>query len=311
VKRRKKTVLRSNNGETLMNIHSFPRLAGMALAFVSSTVLADQVSEVEVNHPVAAAQYLVMPADPVTVNARLGDGLPSDVDYFTFRGQAGDVVTLDIDRAASGTQYMDSVLAIFGPAPGYSLLRMNDDAWPLDPGSTSALDSRIERFVLPQTGQYTVGVSNFPRYFLAGGGVRAGSLQQGSYQLVISGVTPEIKQIAIDIKPGSSDVAPINPKSRGKVPVALLSGPDFDPATVDVESLTFGSTGNEPSLEKCAQTGEDLNLDGIADVVCHFANQAANFKPGDMEGILRGTAGGLGIEGRGFLKIVPEKAPQY
>jgi hypothetical protein len=49
----------------------------------------------------------------------------------------------------------------------------------------------------------------------------------------------------IDITPGSS-VHSINRKSEGKIPVAILSTPDFNAsAQVDRTSLTFGHTGNE------------------------------------------------------------------
>ncbi len=46
--------------------------------------------------------------------------------------------------------------------------------------------------------------------------------------------------VTIDIKPGS-DPNSINPKSKGKIPVAILSTQDFDaPQMVDKDSLTFG-----------------------------------------------------------------------
>lgn len=286
-------------------------VAGMAMVTLSFASSATEVMETEVNHPITAAQYLAIPADPLTVSAMLGDGYSADIDYYTFTGQAGDVVTLDIDGAyAPPKSYLDSIMAIFSAGPGFTVLRMNDDYWPVDPGSAYSLDSRIVNFVLPTTGQYVVGVSNYPRWFRNGGSVSSSYAREGTYSLVISGVTPSVLQVAIDIKPGS-DIAPVNPKSRGKIPVALLSGPNFDPATVDTASLTFGSTGNEASLAKCGASGEDLNGDGTPDIVCHFENQVAGFQPWDAEAILRGhTTDGRAIEGRGYLKVVPEKAPR-
>ena len=68
--------------------------------------------------------------------------------------------------------------------------------------------------------------------------------------------TPEY--IDIDIKPGSHHNT-INPKSKGKIPVAILSTEDFDaPSKVDRDSLTFGSTGEEDSLAFCNRKGKML-----------------------------------------------------
>jgi hypothetical protein len=277
-----------------------------ASALTTPAVLA--LGETEPNHPIDTAQRLTIVSQTTTIDGVLGNGGPGDVDYFAFSGKAGDVVTLDIDRGAGDASSVDTVLAIFGPGPAYSMLRLNDDA-PLDPGSVSTRDARIEKFVLPQTGRYVVGVSNYPRYFLSGGTVRTGSAAGGDYQLLVSGVSPSVKQIAIEVKPGSEDVAPINPRSKGKIPVALLGGPDFEVMSVDPASLTFGATGGEASLVKCEWTGNDINGDGRVDRVCHFDNEKANFKLGDLEGVLRGrTRDGMMIEGRAFLKVVPQKA---
>src|SRR6185503_16819666 len=61
--------------------------------------------------------------------------------------------------------------------------------------------------------------------------------------------------VKIDIKPegdGHDDHDKINPKSHGKVKVAILSGPGFDaPRQVDMNSLTFGHSGNEHSMAFC------------------------------------------------------------
>jgi hypothetical protein len=204
------------------------------------------------------------------------------------------------------------IIAVFGAAPGYPLLRMNDDGGaPLDAGSISGFDSRIVNFRLPADGSYTVGVSSYPRRFVNGGGTSSNSLganANGDYTLVISGVSVSVLQINIEIKPGSGDVAPINPKSRGKIPVALLGSGDFAVDDVDTSTLTFGHTGNESSLAKCGPKS-DVNGDLWPDMVCHFNNQAAAFAPSDDEAILRGELeDGREFEGRGWLKVVPVKA---
>jgi cell wall-associated NlpC family hydrolase len=112
--------------------------------------------------------------------------------------------------------------------------------------------------------------------------------------------------VAIDIKPGSSD-NPINPKSNGEIPVAILSSTMFNaPREVDVASLSFGRTGNERSLAFCNTGGEDVNGDGLLDLMCHFDNQTAAFRSGDTQGILNGkTVNAIPITGKDSVRIVP------
>jgi hypothetical protein len=112
--------------------------------------------------------------------------------------------------------------------------------------------------------------------------------------------------VAIDIKPGSLDNA-VNPKSKGVIPVAILSSADFDAVTqVDQSSLTFGQTGNEASLRSCVPAGTDVNGDGRLDLVCHFWSPAAGFALGDSEGVLKGAlTSGVPLEGRDAIRIVP------
>jgi len=112
--------------------------------------------------------------------------------------------------------------------------------------------------------------------------------------------------VVIDIRPGSSD-NPINPKSNGKIPVAILSSATFNaPRQVDVASLSFGRTGNEKSLALCNTGGEDVNGDGLLDLVCHFDNKTAAFQSGDTQGILNGkTVNTIPITGKDSVRIVP------
>jgi hypothetical protein len=281
---------------------------------IASTLAASSsawaMSEQEENHPIQAAQTLVVNSPVMEVDAVLGEigaDRVTDLDFFTFYGNAGDVVTLDIDGGYGGSQNVDTVIAVFDG--DYNVLRMNDDS-PVDEGSTSTVDSRVDNFVLPASGYYTVGVSNFPRYFKNGGGVAyANYVANGDYHLLISGVSPSMMQINIDVKPGNKDDwAPINPKSRGKIPVAILSSGSFDAMAVDFDTLTFGATGDEDSLSHCNKQGKDVNRDGLLDRLCHFNNQDAGFNNESLEGIMRGrTAMGTVFEGRGFLKVVPGK----
>lgn len=273
---------------------------------------AGNVPEFEPNNPIASPMHLVAPAN-TSVQAVLGNGGTDDLDYYTFYANAGDVLTVDIDNGIGGAQSVDTVLAIFDTTPSHTMLRFNDDASSLDPGSVSNLDSRIDNFVVPASGYYIVGVSNYPRYFMNGGDVmNSTAAQQGDYTLVITGVTASVKQVAILVKPGNNFTAPINPRSHGTIPVAVLGGPDFDTSSINTKTLTFGSSGDEASLSKCNPQRVDLNGDGRLDLLCHFDNQSANFKLTDAEGKLHGeTFDGTRFEGTGYLKVIPEKGGMH
>jgi hypothetical protein len=303
-------------------------ISGMLLASGIAQA-ADQIKEAEVwtvpaiqsnaNYPISYAQKIEIPNGGMSISGVLGYGDPNieaianDTDYYRFYGLAGDVVTLDIDEGKGGVKSVDTIMAIYDD----NALKLNalalpmrwvDDADPVDEGSISTVDARIDNVKLPNSGYYIVGVTSSGRAFGKGGVVTKNATSNGDYKLIITGVTPEVQQINIEIKPGSDELAPINPKAKGKIPVALLSSSEFIATNVDTTSLRFGESGNEESLSHCGRSGEDVNGDGRLDLVCHFDNEQAGFAVGDLEGILRGKmTWGSRIEGRGFLKVVPEK----
>ena len=295
----------------MQNIARFAVLAAIA-AFAANALAVD---EVEKNDTVYSAQQVKSYGGAVDINAMMGSAanpLADDTDFYQISAKAGDVLTLDIDNGYKSSAPLNTVIAVFGEGPTFPLLRMNDDA-PQDAGSASPMDARIDNWVVPKDGIYTVGVSQFPFYFYTGGRVSPmvpfSNKVVTDYKLSIHGVSDvSVKKIDIEVKPGSDSLAPLNPRSNGKIPVAILGSLTFSATSVDTSSLTFGSTGNEQSLSKCAKSGDDVNGDGYYDLVCHFNNQAAGFKRGDLEGILKGkTNAGKAFEGRAPLKVIPGK----
>jgi hypothetical protein len=110
--------------------------------------------------------------------------------------------------------------------------------------------------------------------------------------------------VGIDIKPGGVPNS-INRRSEGKIPVAILSSATFDAREVDAASLTFGRTGDEESLAFYSPAPEDVNGDGLPDLICHFNTPATGFLLGDTQGVLKGkTLKGAAIRGMDSVRIV-------
>jgi len=289
-----------------------------------------QVVEQEPNN--STPQRLIFDASKrIEVQGIIGTNVPlnagasiEDIDWYSFTGRAGDVVTIDIDGGmkvpGTDARSLDSVIAIYGPNFPMRTrddMNMGEEDEPNTP--LSRRDPRIENVALPTTGEYIVGVAGNGRRFLplAPGAswspdvtvtpyiVRATG--NGSYKLIISGVSPSVQQITIDIKPGATSIeAPINMKSKGKIPVALLRTDAFDPLKADLDSIKFGPTGTE-APGRCGKNGEDVNGDGRLDLVCHFETQATKFGASDEEGKLSGTIEGMPFEGTGDLKVIHVK----
>lgn len=110
--------------------------------------------------------------------------------------------------------------------------------------------------------------------------------------------------VTIDIQPGDA-VGAIPHGRPGRVPVAIYSTPEFSTvAEINPMTLTFGRTGDENSWIAC--NSDDLNGDGLVDLICFFDPRAAGFQVGDTEGILKGqTYSGEDVQGSDAVRIVP------
>lgn len=123
-------------------------------------------------------------------------------------------------------------------------------------------------------------------------------------------------EVLIDIKPKSAS-NPINPRSRGFTKVAILSNASFDAVSqVDLETLTFGRTGEETSLALHKKDAaprasvEDADGDGLLDLVVSFMTEETGFQPGDSLGVLRGeTFTGQAFEGQDVVRIHGKQQP--
>jgi hypothetical protein len=103
---------------------------------------------------------------------------------------------------------------------------------------------------------------------------------------------PPTITVEIEIKPGSWPNA-INPRSKGVIPVAILTTStaagesiDFNAATVDPLSVKFGP-GEAVEVHGKGHV-KDVDNDGDPDMVLHFKTRKTGIKYGDTEACLTG-----------------------
>jgi hypothetical protein len=109
-----------------------------------------------------------------------------------------------------------------------------------------------------------------------------------------------VVDISIDIKPGGNPNR-FNLKSKGVVPVAVMTTDDFDASTIDPETVLFAA------VAAVRWTEEDVDFDGDLDLLFHFKTQELKLdKDSTVETLTGFTYDGQAIKGTGRVNIVPK-----
>jgi len=114
------------------------------------------------------------------------------------------------------------------------------------------------------------------------------------------GAPPE--ELTIDIKPGSYP-NPINPKSKGVIPVAILTTDAFDASDIDPASARF-----EERARPIRWVLSDVDHDGDLDLLLYFRTEDTSIVAGQVQACLTATTfGGITLTGCDSIKVVPAK----
>jgi hypothetical protein len=97
---------------------------------------------------------------------------------------------------------------------------------------------------------------------------------------------PSVVLVEVEIKPGGEG-SPINLRSKGVIPVAILGSESFDPSQVDVTTLAFGPAGAAPVHESGGHL-VDVDADGFIDLLSHYRTQETGIAFGDSEACVSG-----------------------
>lgn len=130
-------------------------------------------------------------------------------------------------------------------------------------------------------------------------------------QLAAAGFPTELtvgaaeRKVGIDIRPNAFPNV-INLKSKGTVPVAILSAEDFDALTVDVPTIRLaGASARQKHKGEFKEINKDVNGDGLLDLVIHIEVSELQLDRNSTQAELTAkTQDGTAIRGADAVTIV-------
>jgi len=176
-------------------------------------------------------------------------------------------------------------------------------------GSVSVLlgngDGSFQAAVAFESGRHPVGVAVADLDGDRVSDIAVAGLGTGDVTVLINQCEPPALPVDVDIMPGS-ELNPINLSREGVVPVAVLGSESFDVADVDGATLSFGP--NDASLAHWRGPHfEDVNGDGVMDLLAHFRVEETGIAFGDRLACLSGaTLDGTRFGGCDSVRTVPD-----
>jgi hypothetical protein len=112
--------------------------------------------------------------------------------------------------------------------------------------------------------------------------------------------------VSIIIKPPAAPPVPINLKSDGVLPVAILSTSRFDATKINPASIKLSGASVNLKGKGYQCSSQDVNGDGLLDLVCQVLIDEVQLQSGSDSAVLTGQWLGFNIMGSEAITVVPQ-----
>ena len=267
--------------------------AGLGTAILTNSTATwefDTATRIVTGAGLYSAQYQIIPSIPgqlfthEMVDAVIGGGQVATATSFNcIEGSFGAIAAGHLcGNYSFGQNGRDDSTVSYGPGTSYSRTLGGDDV-------IQGTQQNLQRY-----GGMTTQYDGSTVYLW-----RPYDPDLGGHEMTFN-VLPLPLRVYIDIKPGESGIAAINPSSNGVTPVAILTTVYFDATQVDASTVGLGP--NSAGIDDEQGHIEDVDGDGDSDLMLHFRTQATGIACGDTEATLTGaTFAGERIIGTGRI----------
>ena len=218
------------------------------------------------------------------------------------------ISNIEYNEIPNGVYYQESI----GNPESDIVPEASKNIWIPEP-TTGQYDIQV---IGTETGSYTLSILAYDQSGQSKDIVQTGNILPDiiqdfelNYSTTSAEQTKFQRIVQIDIKP-SSDPNSINCKNQKEViPVVILTTSIFDAATVDADTVRFGTNGaqeiHKDKNNKAKRHIEDADKDGDLDLVLHFKFADTGIQCGDIKAILTGkTNDNFDIAGSDSIRTV-------